>query len=218
MFSTIEPAVPAIGDEPPPRRRVGCVRPLLLFVVLGVAVVLVLRAAFAPWAFFLGGGFHPLPAWAGVGRMHTSSGDFQLLVEMEPTPSGRLGRPSVRGQAVLFTPRGERFILKLTGGFIDRWIGLEPDGRRMVLHLYRRPPSWGINVPDDRPRLQLHGLWRGPNLVMVDNGSLSQAFLPDGNVYLGPPSRQPAARETVFVRLEPCGWGRYLSILYLGGR
>ena len=73
----------------------GCLGQLVLFVLLGVVIVSIVRALFAPWAFFLGGRFHPLAAWAGEGTLHARSGDFVLFVELEPR-SRTSSRPRTR--------------------------------------------------------------------------------------------------------------------------
>ena len=71
----------------------GCVGRVLALLVLGAILVLLIDAAFAPWAFFLGGTFHPLAFWQGWGRLHSSTGaDYALFVRMWPTPRSRSSR------------------------------------------------------------------------------------------------------------------------------
>jgi hypothetical protein len=77
-----------------------------------VAVGLLYVALF-PWAFFMGGKFHPLPYWHGWGRLHSrTAGDYLLYVSIYPeTRSTGALMPStpVKGDAYLCTPKGERF-------------------------------------------------------------------------------------------------------------
>ncbi len=175
----------------------------MAFFALGSVTVLLIYAVFAPWAFFLGGRFHPLAYWHGWGRLQASAaGEYVVFVQMWPTPGGRTGRPSVTGSAELCTPRGEHFSLRLGGGMMNKHVGLDSDGQPMHLYMYRRSWLSGSFNTERRPRLELQGRWRNPDLVMDDRGSLSRAFLPDGRLYLGPPSRQPAARETLPVTLR----------------
>ncbi len=193
--------MPAPGRAPGP--RLGCLGRILAFVVLGAVAVLLIYAVFAPWAFFLGGSFHPLAYWQGWGRLHSTAGaDYAVFIRMWPTPGSRNGYLSVTGTADLCTPRGERFSLRLGGGFPDKhaW-RLDSDQRPMHLHMYTRP-WYGSFTTERRPRFDLHGAWHNPDLVMDDRGTLSTAFLPDGAVYLGPPRHQPAARVSSTVTLR----------------
>lgn len=43
----------------------------LSVLILGIALILLVRAALNPWVLFLGGDFHPLGYWSGWGRMHS---------------------------------------------------------------------------------------------------------------------------------------------------
>jgi hypothetical protein len=195
----------------------GCFVPLAGLLVAAPIFIALVLAVFAPWGYFLGGAFHPVPAWVGVGRLHAKSGDFVLYVEMSPSPSGRFGQPSVTGQAFLYTPKGERINLKMGGSFLQKWIGLVPEGRAMHLWLHRRVGPT-INARDNRPRFDLHGTWRGRDLVLSDDGTLSQAFLPDGRAWFGRPNSQPAVRETLAVTLVPIGWWEYSCLPFTGNR
>jgi hypothetical protein len=53
---------------------------LLLALIFAVAVYVGLY----PWAFFMGGNFHPLGFWRGWGHMPSATGDFLLYVEISP--------------------------------------------------------------------------------------------------------------------------------------
>jgi hypothetical protein len=189
---------------PPPRsrRRFGCLRSLVGFFVFGTLAFIAIRAVFAPWAFYLGGDFHVLPQWEGWGKLHAKSGDFPLFIYMYPSPVSRMGYPSVSGTATLCTPRGERFRLRLSGGMLNKHIGLNTDGEPMALHIHYRPYWYGFNM-ERRPRLDLKGTWRNPNLVMNDRGTLASAVLPDGTVYLGNEHKQPPRGEPLQITLAP---------------
>jgi hypothetical protein len=164
-------------------------------------------ALFAPWSFFLGGRFHVFPVWQGIGHMQASSGDYVLSFWISPAPGGRtFNLPYFTGWGYLCTPRGEQFKLRVTGGMHER-TGIDSNGKEMHLSLQRRPWYYAfVGTWDHRPRLDLRGRWQNPDLVMEDGGSLSQAFLPDGRLYLGPPRNQPVAREKLRIVLRETGW------------
>ena len=99
--------------------RAGCLGSLLGLVVLGLAASSLIAAIFAPWGFFLGGRFHPVPGWRGWAVLHSAAagGDYRLYIRMTPAPSPAPHAASgLRGDAFLCTPRGERFNLTLSGG------------------------------------------------------------------------------------------------------
>ncbi len=185
----------------------GCLGRLALIFVLGTIAVALLAAVFTPWGFFLGGRFHVLPVWQGIGRVHTSSGDYVLYFWISPSRSGRtFNLPAFAGWGSLCTPRGEQFKLRVTGGMHER-TGVDSNGKAVHLTFHRRPWYYGLTgVWDSRPRLDLRGRWENPDLVMEDGGTLSQAFLPDGTLYQGPPRNQPAAREKLRIVLHETGW------------
>jgi hypothetical protein len=192
------------------RPGLGCVGRILAFLLLGTVAVLLIYAVFAPWAFFLGGSFHPLAFWQGWGRLHPSAGaDYAVFVRMWPTPGSRSGFPSVTGTADLCTARGERFSLRLGGSFLDKhpW-RIDSDQRPMSLYMYTRP-FFSSFTTERRPRFDLHGAWHNPDLVVDDHGTLSTAFLPDGRAYLGPPRNQPAARGSATVTLRAGGHSEF---------
>ena len=49
---------------------------------IGFALVLVLAvyAITSPWAFYMGGHFHPLAYWQGWGTVHAPEGDYVVLM------------------------------------------------------------------------------------------------------------------------------------------
>ncbi len=182
----------------------GCLTRVVAALVLGGVLLLVLNAVFLPWGFFLGGHFHFIPYWQGWGRLHSSqSGDYVLFMRMEPRPPTRLGSSTVSGIAYLCTPQGERIRLAL-GGLMGRHLRLSTDGVAISFHLYNRP-VFSI-TPQRRPRLDLRGHWRNPNLVLDDEGSLSISFLRDGRVNRG---ALPSAGEKVAVTIAPGRWADF---------
>jgi hypothetical protein len=182
----------------------GCLTRVLAALVLGSAILVALTALFVPWGFFLGGRFHFIPYWQGWGRLHTrESGDYVLFMRLEPRPPTRLGSATVSGLAYLCTPRGERIRLAL-GGLMGRHLGLSTDGEAISFHLYNRPVFY--LTPQRRPRIDLKGQWRNPNLVLEDEGSLSISFLKDGRVNDG---ALPAAGEKVSVTVVPGRWADF---------
>ena len=176
----------------------GCLGKLFLYLVgllvLGSLLLLALDAVFMPWSFYMGGRFHPIPMWRGWGQMHSASGrDYVLYVWFEPYHrSGRRGvsfsssGPEVTGWGTLCTPRGESYAVRVAG-YLERRMGSSTDGKRMEMRVYRRPWYYSfVGKWDDRPRLELHGAWHNPDLVLYDHGSLDRAFNADAT--LRPPN------------------------------
>ena len=171
------------------RRRSGCLGclPQLLLLFLGAGLVfLATIAVFAPWGFYLGGGFHILPYWQGWGVLHSKTGNYLVYAYFYPQPSGSrvLPGPSVGGTGSLCTPRGEIFRMRLGGG-MRRGIGTHTDGEKIDLYMYYWPAFSGNLTADHRPSVELRGQWKNPNIVMDDHGSIFRAFNPDGTVDRG---------------------------------
>jgi hypothetical protein len=191
------------------RRGISPLRLVVVLVFLG-AVYLLVTAAFTPWGFFLGGRFHLIPVWFGKGTLHTSGGDYQLSLYVYPS-SSRAGGSVVGGRATLCTPGGERFRMKLWGGMGKRFQETSLEGKPIHMQLYTPPLGWRINAPDYRPELDFHGKWTGDGLELDDGGSLSRAFLPDGEVYKGPRGSQPPAREKVQGTFHESSWSGFMA-------
>ena len=150
----------------------------------------------------MGGHFHPYPRWQGWGRLHSSTaGDFVLFVRIVPGTGARRGGPQVRGDAVLCTPRGEKFNLVVSGEF-ERHFGLDFQGKTVALGMSSSSFAARNFGGDRRPKIQLFGKWDNPNLVMDDGGSLSHAFEPDGSLYTGNFKNRANTRETVPITLR----------------
>lgn len=197
----------------------GCLTRLLTLVVSGIALVaagvvllIAIDAVFAPWSLYLGGSFHLVPGWQGIGTMHTNAGDYVLYLSMTPQPNGRGSRyyyPYFRGWAYLCTPRGERLPMRLSAGLHEH-PGTDTNGMAMDISMYWRPWNYMFTT-DDRPRLNLRGHWQNPDLVMDDGGTLSRAFRPDGTVYRGPTSGQRRLGTPVSIVLHAVPWSRWFA-------
>jgi hypothetical protein len=184
--------------------RMGCLPRGLLVVAFLFAAFVAAPALFAPWGFFLGGRFHMLPWWQGWGRMHSPAGDYVVFVEMSPRPSGSriLYLPSVGGTGAVCTPRGQTFRLRLRGGF-HRRLGSSRDtnGEEMSLSLSQNLNMLQTNR-DTLLRFSLQGIWRNPDLVMDDRGTIARAFNPDGTLYAGDPGKRPPAGAPLQITLQ----------------
>ena len=79
--------------------------------------------------------------------------------------------PEVKGWGTLCTPRGESYKVQVTG-YLEKRMGASTDGKWMELDVYRRPwyYSW-VGTTDERPRLQFHGAWHNPDLVLYNGGT-----------------------------------------------
>ncbi len=160
---------------------------MVWILIVGLLAAGVLEIAiehvFHPWAFYFSGHSHMLPAWQGVGQMHTDQGDYTLTLYMYPTRGGRtFNLPSVKGTGLLCTPRGDRFKLFVYGGLSEK-TSTDMDGKTMSIRYYRHPFFGGITSEYEQPpKLYLRGKWQNPDLVMDDGGSLAAAFRPDGSV------------------------------------
>jgi hypothetical protein len=150
---------------------------LLLSTVLGGFYFFAYR-----WSFYLGGNFHILPMWQGVGKAHARSGEYVLYVLIYPETRNLKTylHTNLTGTANVCTSRGEDIFLVLGGG-MRRNLSVSTDGEEIGLYVHRR--SWSGGSPQAAPpRLEFQGHWRNPNLVMDDQGTIAKAFLPDGTV------------------------------------
>jgi hypothetical protein len=173
---------------------------VILILFLGFALIVAIDAVFAPWSFFMGGNFHPIPYWDGWGRIHGAAGDYLLFVHMEPRPGTR-GVAHVAGTGRLCTPRGETFNLTLGADF-EKHMGKSTDGKRVYMWLHKRPPVIVRSAGDTRPELEFHGAWHNPDMVLDDKGTLNREFMPDGRLYDGSPHKQPGAHGPLPVTIK----------------
>ena len=191
--------------RPARRRRFGLLTQLIILLVCGCAFVLLVTAVFAPWAYYLGGHFHPLPYWQGWGKMNVASagGEYLLFARVEPTSRGSKMYLSTNlsGIAYLCTPKGERYRLSL-GGSMPRHLPLDTLGQ--PIHLYMsNAPGWKTQfLTDRRPYLDFYGKWGDRQLVLDDRKALSRAFLPDGTLYKAHDPSHPGGSEIAHVTLE----------------
>ena len=126
------------------RSRLGCLGQLLMLALILVGVGL-LYAVLTPWAFFMGGNFHPLGYWEGWGLMKSkTAGDYVLFVRLSPTVYGHQMFPAwdLKGNAYLCTPKGERFTLRL-GGDMPRTFSVNSMGP--PIHLWM--DNWRATLP-----------------------------------------------------------------------
>jgi len=169
--SSFPPGMPA-----PRRARPGCVVQVLAALVFGAAVVLGIQAVFTPWGFYMGGHFHIVPQWTGWGQMHSkTAGDYAVLVTFSPKTGRYMGLTHVSGNAVICTPRGEKFKLRLSGDF-ENPHGTDLQGK--TAHLYAN--YYSTFSGSTAPSLDFRGRWNNPDLVLDDGGSLNRAFDPGG--------------------------------------
>lgn len=90
--------------------------------------------------------------------------------------------PEVNGWGTLCTPRGESYDVRVVG-YLERRMGASTDGKRMEMDVYRRPWYYSfVGRWDERPRLEFHGAWHNPDLILYDHGSLERAFNADGTL------------------------------------
>jgi len=180
---------------------------LILLLLLGIGFLAV-TAVFAPWAFYLGGKFHWYPYWSGWGRLHSNiSGDYVIYVSFEPSPGGTGSLSTfVSGVGYVCTPRGDRIRMTLVGT-MRKHLNLSTDGEAMYIKIYHRP--YFSSSPERRPRVELRGHWRNPDLVMNDDGSISRSFEPDGGVYLGNGANRPYKSEVVPITLKQGSYSEF---------
>lgn len=185
---------------PTRRARSGCLGCLFQTgVILILAAILLLAATgvFYPWAFYLGGKFHILPMWQGLGRAHTRNGDYLVWVRFQPTPRGSKMylTSNLTGDAYLCTPRGENIRMHV-GGSMAKHLNLSTNSEWVDLYMNYAP--WNRQfITDRRPRLEFRGKWQNPDLVMDDHGSIARAFQPDGTVYRGHDRGRPYDTDIV---------------------
>lgn len=182
----------------------GCLGQTIILVALGCVVFAAIIAVFAPWGYYLGGKFHWLPQWQGVGTMHAKSGKYVVYVYLYPTSAKQRIVPesALTGQAYLCSPRHEIFRMTL-GGSMRRGLNLNTDGEKIGLYMHYRPVFAFGQGYDHRPRLELRGHWQNPNLVMHDHSSIQRNFEPDGSVYRGGGKERPYMGEILSVTLQP---------------
>jgi hypothetical protein len=186
-------------------KKLGCLGQLVLLVILAVVVAVGIPALLTPWGFFMGGRFHVLPMWQGWGKMHsnTAGGDYVIQLYFYPKTGRHLGTTHVKGNAVLCTPRGEKFNLSLGGDF-QKDLRTDTNGKTASFYM----DNYNIKsqfTGQNRPELELRGKWNNPDLVLDDHGSIARNFEPDATLYNGHSPSRPYMREVVPVTLHEGG-------------
>ena len=144
--------------------------------LLSGVVLAGVMAIVAPWGFYMGGHFHIIPQWTGVGEMHSKiAGDYALMVTFSPKTGRGLGLTHVSGNAVICTPRGEQYKLRLSGDF-GKPSGTDLQGKSA--HLYMN--NYSMFSGSTAPSLDFRGRWNNPDLALDDHCSLNRAFDPGG--------------------------------------
>lgn len=142
-----------------PERRGGSWLRLLFVLVLCGAAMLAATAVFAPWSYYTGGHFHPLPMWQGWGKIESPSGRYWLYVRMTPKPSkGVYLSTWLAGNAYLCTPRGERMVMRLSAG-MPRHLPRDVTGQTISMTAYYRPAFWNVTGAPLVPSIALKGVW-----------------------------------------------------------
>lgn len=181
----------------PRRARHGCVVQVLAALALGVVVIMGIMAVFTPWGFYMGGHFHIIPNWTGWGRMHSKlAGDYALFVTFTPKTGRSLGLTHVSGNAVICTPRGEQYKLRLGGDF-GKPSGTDLQGRSAYLYMN----NYTVFSSSTAPSLEFRGKWNNPDLVLDDHGSIIRAFDPGGTLVTNHHMR-PYVQEVVPLTLH----------------
>ena len=174
-------ATMSILPQQPQQSRMGCLTRLILVLVLVGAVMAGATYLFSPWAFYMGGGFHWIPSWSGWGRLHSNAagGDYAIYVWLWPDHGKFRQLAYIQGRAMVCTPRGERFNLKLGGDFArpdGGWRGHDLNGKSASFYMFNRTTSHILAGGSARPELELRGHWQNPDLVLDDHSSLQRNF------------------------------------------
>jgi hypothetical protein len=167
------------ASPPAPRTTRQLLLPLVALAVLAFGLPFAIDAVFAPWSFFMGGHFHLNPKWAGWGRMHSNtSGDYAIYITISPSLGRGHSFTDVSGKGALCTQRGDVYRLSMAGSF-GEGSGADLQGRTATIypHNYDRKHTGHNN-----PSLEFRGKWNNPDLVLDDQGSINQAFDPDGGL------------------------------------
>jgi hypothetical protein len=164
-----------------PQSKMGCLTRLVLVLIVVGAVMAGATYLFSPWAFYMGGPFHWLPWWSGVGRMHSDSGggDYAIYVWFWPDHGKFRQLAYVQGRAMVCTPRGERFNLTLGGDFVKPdgvWRLRDLNGTKVSLYMFNRTAKHIFGGASPRPELKLQGRWQNPDLVLDDDSSIQRNF------------------------------------------
>jgi hypothetical protein len=190
----------------------GCLGQSALALAFGFALLLAINATLYPYAFTLGGHFHPLPYWSGWGRTHVESagGDYLLFIGVGPW-SNRYARypgSSLRGRAWVCTPKGEMLMMYLGGGMDRIWRG-PTVGKSVGLYMNYWPALSGNFRTDHRPSLKFQGHWADRSMQLDDEKTISRAFLSDGTVFRSQPGAHPGGNEIATIDVREGSWSDF---------
>jgi hypothetical protein len=178
----------------PRKSRLGCVAQFWLVIGAAFLFLLAFQAIFMPWAYYLGGHFHYLPEWDGMGTAHAADGrDYIIFVSIYPNVRhpGRYDT-SLQGTGYVCTPKGEKIQLKASAS-MDKHLGMDTQGKKIRIGMHRTGTLASVVNSDYRPSIEFDGIWRRDEIAVDDRGSLGRAFEPDGSVYTGhSPKRGPS--------------------------
>lgn len=164
---------------PAPRQGRNLLLKLGALAVLALGLPYALDAIFTPWAFFMGGHFHLNPKWAGWGRMHSNtSGNYAIYLTISPWFGRGHSLTDITGKGALCTQRGDNYRLSMAGSF-GEGSGVDLQGRSATIYPHN---FFRKNVGHYDPSLEFRGRWNNPYLVLDDQGSINQAFDPDGKL------------------------------------
>jgi hypothetical protein len=178
----------------PKKSRIGCVAQFWIMVGLVALFLLGFQALFMPWAYYLGGHFHYLPEWSGMGTAHAANGkDYIVFVKVYPNVRhpGRFDT-SLQDIGFVCTPKGEK--IRMSGNAsMDKHLGVDTQGKKIRVGIHRTGTIASFVNSDYRPSITFDGIWGKDEIVGDDRGSLGRAFEPDGSVYQGhSPTRGPS--------------------------
>lgn len=197
LLSLVEAPVKQPENLPPtphpaPRKGRNVLLKLVALAVLAFGLRFVLDAVFTPWAFFMGGHFHLNPKWAGWGRMHSStSGEYAIYITISPSLGRGHSSNDITGKGALCTQRGDNYRLSMAGSF-EEGSGVDLQGRTATIYPHNYDPK---HTGHNDPSLEFRGKWNNPDLVLDDQGSINQAFDPDGG--LAKKKRAPSGMQEI---------------------
>jgi hypothetical protein len=178
----------------PQKSRFGCVAQFWLIIGAMCVFLLAFEAIFMPWGFYLGGHFHIIPEWSGMGTAHAANGrDYIIFVSISPNARhpGRYDT-ALQGTGLVCTPKGEKIRLTLSAG-MEKHLGVNTQGKTIHISMHQTGTWNAVINSDRRPSFSLEGTWGNEEISVNDRNSLGKAFEPDGSVYMGhSPTRGPS--------------------------
>jgi hypothetical protein len=190
-----------IQPAAPKKYRLGCVAQFWLTICALCVLFLAFEAVFMPWGFYLGGHFHIIPEWSGMGTAHAANGrDYIIFVSISPNARhpGRYDT-ALQGTGLLCTPKGEKIRLTLSAS-MDKHLGVNTQDKTIRISMHQAGTWSAVVNSDRRPSFSLEGTWGNDEISVADRNSLGRAFEPDGSVYMGhSPTRGPSFPPVQFM-------------------